>query len=164
MDEIRTVPQDVKLQPAVLSGNSNPLHGNDDTDHVGAKDKKRKVSFVDEGNIGSVPIGTVKTYQCANRLRKPRSWKGKGVARQRMAIVDTGATLHLLADESVPELINSVDSNRPVTGFNGNVSDTLSREGFIHMHFYDPQNAKRKGTTLRLPVSIASSIINHLFR
>jgi hypothetical protein len=153
MDEIRTVPQDVKLQPAVLSGNSNPLHGNDDTDHVGAKDKKRKVSFVDEGNIGSVPIGTVKTYQCANRLRKPRSWKGKGVARQRMAIVDTGATLHLLADESVPELINSVDSNRPVTGFNGNVSDTLSREGFIHMHFYDPQNAKRKGTTLRLPVS-----------
>eukprot|EP01049_Picozoa_sp_SAG25_P003837 SAG25_NODE_230_length_11432_cov_34.362481_15_plen_155_part_00 len=51
-------------------------------------------------------------------------------------------TLHMLKDESTPELIDSVESNKPVTGFSGNMSQRVAREGYQHMHFYDPQNAR----------------------
>ena len=67
----------------------------------------KSVTFADEGAIGIKPLGTVKVYQCDGRRRKPRSWTRRA---QMKGIVDTGATLHLLKDESTPELIDTVES------------------------------------------------------
>ena len=77
--------------------------------------------------VRAKPLGTVKVYQCDGQRRKSGSW----ARRARMkGIVDTGATLHLLKDESTPELIDSVESNKPVTGFSGNMSQRVAREGY----------------------------------
>ena len=73
------------------------------------------------------------------------------------------STLHLLKDESTPELIDSVVSNKPVTGFSGSMSQRVAREGYQHIHFYDPQNAKKRGVTLKLPVSTMKNIEDNIF-
>jgi hypothetical protein len=95
-----------------------------------------------------------------SRHSRTTSWARRARLK---GIVDTGATLHLLKDESTPELIDSVESNRPVTGFSGNMSQRVAREGYQHMHFYDPQNAKKRGVTLKLPVSTMKNIEDNIF-
>ena len=144
--------QDFKLASVTTNSDTpQPTAGCGDTTPTTAK----SVTFADDGAIGVKPLGTVKVYQCDGRRRKSRSW----ARRARMkGIVDTGATLHLLKDESTPELIDSAESNKPVTGFSGNMSQRVAREGYQHMHFYDPQNAKKRGVTLKLPVSTMKNI------
>ena len=77
--------------------------------------------------------------------------------------MDTGATLHLLQDEATPNLIDSVNSNKPVTGFSGNISQRVAREGYQHIHFLDPNNAAARGVTLKLPVSTMKNIEDNIF-
>ena len=77
--------------------------------------------------------------------------------------MDTGATLHLLQDEVTPNLIDSVNSNKPVTGFSGNISQRVAREGYQHIHFLDPSNAAARGVTLKLPVSTMKNIEDNIF-
>ena len=131
--------QDFKLTSVTTSSDtSQPAAGCDDT----IPNTVKSVTFADEGAIGIKPLGTVKVYQCDGRRRKSRSWTSRA---QMKGIVDTGATLHLLKDESTPELIDTVESNKPVTGFSGNMSQRVAREGYQHMHFCDPQNTSKKG-------------------
>jgi hypothetical protein len=149
--------QDSKLTSVTTpSDTSQPAAGCDDT----PPNTVRSVTFADEGAIGIKPLGTVKVYQCDGQRRKSRSWARRARLK---GIVDTGATLHLLKDESTPELIDSVEGNRPVTSFSGNMSQQVAREGYQHMHFYDPQNAKKRGVTLKLPVSTMKNIEDNIF-
>ena len=149
--------QDFKLTSVTNSSDtSQPAAGCDDT----IPNTVKSVTFADEGAIGIKPLGTVKVYQCDGRRRKSRSWTSRA---QMKGIVDTGATLHLLKDESTPELIDTVESNKPVTGFSGNMSQRVAREGYQHMHFCDPQNTSKKGVTLKLPVSTMKNIEDNIF-
>ena len=116
--------QDFKLTSVTTSSDTpQPVAGCDDT----IPNTVKSVTFADDGAIGIKPLGTVKVYQCDGRRRKSRSWTHRV---QMKGIVDTGATLHLLKDESTPELIDTVESNKPVTGFSGNMSQRVAREGY----------------------------------
>ena len=103
---------------------------------------------------------SVKLTKHDGRKRRCKPHRKPGILR---GIVDTGATLHLLQDETTPELIDSIQSDKPVTGFSGNITQRVAREGYKHMYFYDPQNPNSKGVTLKLPVSTMKRIEDNIF-
>ena len=80
------------------------------------------LAALDQDGTANKPLSDIKIYECDGRLRRPKSWARKAAKKKSTTasgasmrgIVDTGATLHLMKDESMSGLINSVQSNQSV--------------------------------------------------
>jgi hypothetical protein len=172
---ITSVHHDDKLKPATRN-TGDTLHIRADTQYHTEEipdlvATSKAVSFADQDGSSNKSLSDIKTYECDGQMRRPKSWARKAAKKKSAAasgatmrgIVDTGATLHLMKDESMDGLIDSIQSNQSVIGFSGNISQPIARKGYKHIHFYNPQNAKQRGVTLRLPVSTMKNIEDNIF-